>query len=243
MFLSSNPIFTYIANRDFAGLAIYLLALLLAMCIAVSFHEWAHAFVAYKLGDPTAKNMGRMTIDPTKHFTFAGLLCFLFFRVGFAKPVIVNSRNLKNFRRDDALISVAGVVMNIIMAFLAYGILFFVLYFKYDFPVKDIPDYVLIFSALSSQMAQPYLPYILALIFSINISFAVFNILPVPPLDGFHLVSSIFVRKSYKVVNFLMRYGYLILIILIFTGIISRVLSPVIMGLSSAFGWFFSLFV
>lgn len=239
----SNPIFTYISNGDYAGLAIYILALLLAMCIAVSFHEWAHAFVAYKLGDPTAKNMGRMTIDPTKHFTLFGLICFLFFRIGFAKPVVVNSRNLKNFRRDDALISVAGVIMNLIMAFISYGILFFLLHFKYGIAEDAVPTWVLAFTAYSSQMTHPYLPYILALVFSINISFALFNILPIPPLDGFHVVSSIFIKKNFKIVNFLMRYGHLILLVLIFTGLISRILSPVMMGISSAFGWFFSLFI
>ncbi len=218
--IASNPIFDYIGSGDYVGLLVYVLTLLLAMCIAVSFHEWAHAFIAYKLGDPTAKNMGRMTIDPTKHLTWLGVICFLFFRIGFARPVIVNSRNLKNFRRDDLLISIAGVLMNLLIAFAAYGVLFF-------FGLK-MNEYMLV---------------AIYMIFSLNISFAVFNILPIPPLDGYHVLTSIFVRKSYKIINFFNRYGYILFLILLFTGVLSFVLSWAVNGLVTVFDAFFSLFV
>ena len=97
------------------------LAYVLAILISITFYEWAHAFVAYKLGDPTAKNLGRLSLDPFKHLDPLGAICFLLLGIGWAKPVLINPRNLKHYRRDDLLISIAGVVMNIIIAFLFYG--------------------------------------------------------------------------------------------------------------------------
>ena len=106
-------IFSMLAS-DPAGALVYLLSLFLAMCIAISFHEAAHAFVAYKLGDPTAKNLGRMSLDPLRHMDWLGFASFLLFGLGWAKPVMVNPRNLKHYRRDDVLISLAGPVTNLL---------------------------------------------------------------------------------------------------------------------------------
>ena len=220
---TNNPIIAYISRGDIPGLLIYLLSLLLAMCIAVSFHECAHAFVADKLGDPTAKNMGRLSLDPLKHMNWIGLLCFVFFRIGFANPVIVNPRNLKHYRRDDVLISLAGVVTNLLLSFIFYGILFFI-----AAKVKE-PNEILV--------------SVLSMIISLNLSFALFNILPIPPLDGFHVVSSIFIRKSYKVVQFLQRYGFILLLILIITGVIPWLLSTAANWFITLFFKFFSLFI
>ena len=133
---------------------IYILSILLAMCVAISFHEWAHAYIAYKLGDPTAKNLGRMTLDPMKHLDWLGVLCFLLFRIGWAKPVLVNPRNLKHYRRDDIYISIAGPVMNLLLSFVFYGIWLFTQ------PVFGVESVV-------SQ--------ILSTIFYVNIAFAYFQ--------------------------------------------------------------------
>ena len=129
-------------QQGFVPGLIYLLSLMLAMCVAVSFHEYAHAFVANKLGDPTAKNMGRMTLDPTKHIDLIGLLCFVLLGIGWAKPVIVNSRNLKHFKRDDILISIAGPVMNLLLSFIFYGIWFFGT-FQWSFAANDVVQQIL----------------------------------------------------------------------------------------------------
>ena len=202
--------------QDPVATLISILCSFLAMCVAISFHEYAHAFVANKLGDPTAKNMGRMTIDPTKHIDPIGAIFFVLFGIGWARPVIVNSRNLKHFRRDDIFISAAGPFMNLILSFLFYGLFFFgATMFGWD-------------------------PYGIAMqiiftIFQMNLWFAVFNILPIPPLDGFHVATSLFVKKQYRVVEFLQRYGFIILIILIFSGVLDYVLSAVS-------GWFISIF-
>lgn len=198
-------------QADPAGAAVSLLSTLLAVCIAFSFHEWAHAFVAYKLGDPTAKNMGRMSLNPLDHMDWIGLACFIFLGIGWAKPVVVNSRNLKHFRRDDVLISVSGPLMNLLLSFVFYGVIYLC------FAVFGLSSTVLL--------------QILFEIVIVNISLAIFNILPVPPLDGFHVVTSLFVRKGYRVVEFLQRYGYILLLILVFTGIISEIISPLANGL------------
>ena len=202
---------------------VYILSIFLAMCIGLSFHECAHAWTAYKLGDPTAKNLGRMTLVPFKHIDPLGMLCFLLFGIGWAKPVMITTRNLKNFRRDDVLISLAGPVTNLLLSFVFFGIFFFL-------------TPVLMFRA-------PAILSILATIYSVNIGLAVFNVLPIPPLDGFHVVTSLFVRKSYKVVDFLRQYGYWILLILLFTGVLDYILTPAINWFTSLYYSFFSLFV
>ncbi len=204
--------------------AIYALGLLLAMIIAVPFHEIAHAFVAYKLGDPTAKNLGRLSLDPTRHFTLYGTLAFLLIGMGWAKPVMVNISNFKNPRRDDVLVSLAGPLMNFVLAFIFYGLLVFV-------------------PGLLGSPMNYYIAEVLGLVVSINLTFMVFNLLPIPPLDGFHVVSSIFVRKSYQVVNALRQYGFIILIVVLFTGILDPVFNFVRNGSISLFNSFYSLFI
>lgn len=213
-------IYSFIENP--VGTLISILCSFLAMCIAISFHEYAHAFVADKLGDPTAKNMGRMTLDPLKHLDPIGAIFFVLFGIGWAKPVIVNSRNLKHFRRDDVLISVAGPLTNLILSFLFYGLYFFgAVAFGWGGIVMQI----------------------LGAIVSVNLWFAFFNILPIPPLDGFHVVTSLFVKKRYAVVDFLQRYGFIILIVLIFSGLLDMVLTPLANGILSLYSSFFSLFL
>lgn len=217
------PIISAFQQGFLQGL-IYLLSLVLAMCVAISFHEYSHAWVANKLGDPTAKNMGRMTLDPSKHLDPIGLICFILLGFGWAKPVIVNSRNLKHFKRDDILISIAGPLMNLVLAFIFYGIWFFGT-LKWTYATSDV------------------VVQILSMLFSLNLWFAVFNILPIPPLDGFHIATSLFVRKNYKVVEFLERYGFVILIGLLISGILQTVLSAVAGWIEGGFAAFFSLFL
>jgi Zn-dependent protease len=216
-----SEIISIFQSGNYALLVIYILGMFLAISIAVSFHEWAHAFVAYKLGDPTAKNMGRLTLDPFKHIDLLGIIFFLIFKIGWAKPVMINSRNLKHFRRDTILISIAGVVTNLLLSFVFYGVYFF----------------------LSLSDANAYILFVVMLIMTINISFAIFNILPIPPLDGFHVFTSLFIRKNYKAVQILNRYGFLILIALLFTGWLGKLLTIVSSALYDLYNQFFMLFV
>ena len=193
-----------------------------AVLIALCFHEFAHAFAAYKLGDPTAKNSGRMTIDPTKHLDPLGTIFMFLFGFGWAKPVPVNARNFKNFRRDDIIVSCAGPVMNFFVSFVAAGlrVLFWRLGFL-DGVADNILTYIIIY----------------------NIYIALFNLIPIPPLDGFHVVASCFIRKNTSFVKFLYRYGYIILLALLVTGAISLVFGTLTNIIWSGFQNFFLLFV
>lgn len=214
---------------------IYLISSFLACCIAISFHEWAHAFAAYKLGDPTAKNMGRMSLDPMRHIDPIGMILFVVLGIGWAKPVIVNSRNLKNFRRDDVLISLAGPLMNLILSFIFYGL--------YSVGLNIYAGAITSGAVSSSALLPAAIVQLFYIIFSLNIVLAIFNVLPIPPLDGFHVVSSLFIRKSYRVVEFLQKYGFLILIVLIFSGLISSIISPIISWLAGLYSSFYGLFL
>ena len=197
---------------------LYLLISFLAMCISISFHEWAHAFTAYKLGDPTAKNLGRMTLDPFAHLDLMGAIMFVLFGFGWARPVVVNSRNLKHFRRDDVLISLAGPFMNLLLAFVFTGIYYFV------------------------QIDGGWLRLILIYLISMNLHFAVFNLIPIYPLDGYHVLTSIFIKNNYKVIHFMQRYGSIILIALIVTGATDAIIGWASDRILSLFLAFFGLF-
>jgi len=183
--------------------------------IGLTVHEWAHAFAADRLGDPTAKNMGRMTLNPLAHIDPFGFLCLLLVGFGWAKPVPVNSRNFKNFKRDDIIVSLAGICTNLIVALLATVVL-----------------YVGVYGSLGANVA--FMNIVMAIV-TINLSLAVFNLLPVYPLDGSHVFESLLMRKIPRVMLFLRQYGYYILIGLLITGVISGVLGTIV-------SWLFDLF-
>lgn len=221
MFSGWRAVIGMLSEGNVVGVLVYVLAVALAVLVALTFHECAHAYVAFKLGDPTAKNLGRISLDPTKHIDPIGALLFLIFGFGWAKPVMVNPRNLKNYRRDDVLISLAGPLTNLILAFLFYGVWFFVRRVTVNYIILTVLMYLV----------------------SINLSFAIFNILPLPPLDGFHVVSSLFVGKAQKVVAFLYRYGRYLLILLMLTGVLSGVMTSIWIRVEGLFYSFYSLFI
>jgi len=221
MFSGWRAVIGMLSEGNVVGVLVYILSVMLAVFVAISFHECAHAYVAYKLGDPTAKNLGRVSLDPMKHLDPVGALLFLLFGFGWAKPVIVNPRNLKNYRRDDVLISLAGPLTNLVLSFIFYGIWFFV----------------------RRVTANEIILTVLIYLVSINLSFAIFNILPIPPLDGFHVVSSLLPAKAYKVVSFLTRYGRYILIGLLITGVLSDIMTARWIRVEWLFFSFYSLFI
>ena len=142
--------------------------------LGLTVHEYFHAFCAYKLGDSTARDQGRLTLNPVKHIDLIGLLFIIFAGFGWAKPVQFNPENLKNLRRDKAMIAAAGPLSN-----LALGILlcfsFRALFAFYDVQASDF-------------LTQ--LSFIIYVAASINFGLFVFNLLPIPPLDGSHIVFS-----------------------------------------------------
>ena len=193
-----------------------LLYTLPAIIIGLTVHEWAHAFAADKLGDPTAKNLGRMTLNPFAHIDLFGFLCLLVVGFGWAKPVPVNPRNFKNYRRDDIIVSLAGIAMNLVVAFFA-TILFYFGVYRWNLGSNEA-FYTIFLS-----------------IVTINLSLAVFNLLPIYPLDGSHVFESLFMRYIPKFFMFLRQYGQYILIALLVSGLVSTVLGTVVNWLFEGF--------
>jgi Zn-dependent protease len=175
-----------------------------AVLIALTFHEYAHGRVADWLGDPTPRYQGRLTLNPLVHLDPLGFILLLLVHFGWAKPVQVNPLNFRGDRyRGMVLVALAGAGMNLLVAFTA----------------------MLIATLAIPAGSSGYLPEIMDGIIIINIYLAVFNLIPIPPLDGSQDLAGL-LRNS-EVVYTLQRYGYIILIVLIFTGIVGIVLGPV----------------
>jgi Zn-dependent protease len=188
-------------NFDISQLLLWLPAVL----IALTFHEYAHGLVADWLGDPTPRYQGRLTLNPLVHLDPLGFILLLLVHFGWAKPVQVNPLNFRGDRyRGMVLVGLAGAGMNLLVAFTATLIA----------TLDNIPA-----------GGSGYLSAIMEGIILINIYLAVFNLIPIPPLDGSQVLAGL-LRNS-EIVYTLQRYGYIILIVLIFTGIIGIVLGPV----------------
>lgn len=159
----------------------------LAVLISLAIHEYSHAYAAYKLGDNTAKLMGRLTLNPIKHIDPIGALCMIFFRVGWAKPVMINSRNFKNPKRDFAISAMAGPLSNLLLGFIFSGIYVFTLNALWNVSFET-----------ESQLAiAENLLLFLSIFFSVNVGLGIFNLLPIPPFDGSRLLNIIFPPKIY----------------------------------------------
>lgn len=176
----------------------------IAFIIAVVFHEYAHGYAAYKLGDNTAKDMGRLTLNPIKHIDPIGLISMVIFRVGWAKGVPVNSFYFKNRKRDMLIVSSAGIITNIGIAIIA-AMLF-----------KFLPIW--------NEILFTFLVYLVLA----NIMLAIFNLLPFPPLDGSKIVASVLPESMERFMYRNERYFYIILMGLIFTGSISKIINPIL---------------
>lgn len=191
---------------DFGGFIMNMITGLPGIIIAMVVHEFAHARVAYALGDFTPKLAGRLTLNPAAHIDPIGLLMLLIAHFGWAKPVQINPYNFRNPRRDDLLVSLAGPAANLITAFLT--VIFMVLLVKMDF-----------------EMSRG-MHLVLSLIMVININFAIFNMIPFPPLDGFHILQNILPYEMARQLEGLERYSMIFLIIILMTPILSYVFVP-----------------
>jgi Zn-dependent protease len=187
------------------------------LLFAVSFHESAHGYVAMKCGDNTARDLGRITMNPLKHLdpigslffpamlAFAGLPVF-----GWARPVPVSLRGVPHPRRANLLVSAAGPLSNLLLA-IVFGAIFAMMG-RGEISSKENPLYPLWLIAGLSVL--------------VNVSLAIFNLLPIPPLDGFGIVESLAPASVLPAVIWLRRYGFVILVVLMFTGVLGRVLNP-----------------
>ncbi len=206
-----------------ADYIVELLASFCAVVIVLTLHEFAHALVAYKCGDPTPKWEGRLSLNPLRHYDLWGLLCFTFVGFGWAKPVSVNAYNFRNYRAGLILTACAGVVANFILAFLVYPLYLVVAYY-----VPHIPFVTLL------------LRDFFYFVFAYSLSFFVFNLLPLYPLDGFRILDAAD-RRNGRVTRFLRSNGQYILFALIAESFLCKLL--VRFGISQMawfdiLGWF-----
>jgi Zn-dependent protease len=181
-----------------------------AILIAITFHEYAHGRVAYALGDDTPRLQGRLTINPLPHIDWVGFLMLFIFHFGWAKPVQVNPYNFKgiSIKQGMMLVSLAGPGMNLLLAFI--GMLLIRLLGPYQ-----ANEWIWI----TVQLLQPLV--------TINIILAAFNLIPVPPLDGSKILAGLLPDSGTHFMYALEQYGMLILLLLIVTGMASRIFLPI----------------
>lgn len=229
-FIRQNPLAVllvlYMAYQSYQGrqgmdTKSWLMSILItlpAIIIGLSFHEFAHAFAADRLGDRTPRMQGRVTINPAAHVDPFGLIALIFIGFGWGKPVMVDDRNFKHIRRDSLIVDLAGITTNLILAVIFAGIFKLLFIYQYDF----------LNTYMGSVVAQ-----MVYYIVQINIVLMIFNLLPVPPLDGFGIITQIFNLRQkdwyYQVYN----NGFIILLLLIVFNVTDKVIGPAISFVSN----------
>ena len=241
--LTTNPL----------GFLIYVLYFTLVALISLILHECAHGYVAWRCGDPTARMMGRLTLDPRAHLDPIGTVCMVLLGFGWAKPVPVNPRNFKgNYRWNDFFVSIAGIVTNLclflICSSLAVGINRLIWredvlegFQRYYGSVQGLLNpyassgmyasyimYGLDMRELYDMAARPWLLYVqkfLLMMSTMNLSLAIFNFLPIPPLDGYHIFNDLLLKGRFQLDYQGFRIAQVVLLVLMMTGVLSSVLS------------------
>ncbi len=209
---------------------------LLAFAFALSLHESAHGYMAERLGDPTARWLGRITLNPLRHVDPIGTVLFPLMLavigapvIGWAKPVPFVTRNLRNPRRDPALVAVAGPLSNLALAAAAVFVLLLLQTFMPEFRAMLVA--VISAGALGAGGLAAPLFYLLFSVAMINLVLAIFNLIPIPPLDGSHILGAMLPPRLHWQYAQLERYGMLILFALLWAGALGWILRPFVNGL------------
>jgi len=196
---------------DFNQIIQQLIILAPPFLFAITFHELAHGYVAWRLGDPTAKDEGRLTMNPIKHLDPLGVLAFIIMKIGWAKPVPVNPRYFKDPRQGMLLVALAGPGANLVLAVISAILV------KMLISVQILPLFIL----------KPAAGMLVASVW-INIMLAVFNCLPIPPLDGSKVLMGVLPADMARSYEKLEPFGFILLLILFYLGLISKVIMPII---------------
>ncbi len=208
---------------------IIIIYLVPAILLSITFHEVSHAYCSYKLGDPTAKNMGRLTLNPIKHLDILGTIMILISGFGWAKPVPINPMYYKDRKKGTMLVGIAGPLSNIIIAFVFSFPMALIGYQYGNIPLDSFFS-VDKFYLINSFSLKPILFNLSRFMYIININLAVFNILPVPPLDGSRLLAGILPSSKYFK---LMQYeNYIavifLMLVFIFPNVLYKIMFPFI---------------
>jgi Zn-dependent protease len=182
-----------------------------ALLVAVTVHELAHALVADRLGDPTARRLGRITLNPLPHIDPLGALAFVLAGFGWAKPVPVDARNLRHPIRDMAWVAAAGPLSNFAVAFVALVVMRLLGHLGGAVPI-----------------AVETLAHVLLFVYLFNLALGIFNLIPLPPLDGGHFLPYLFPRASWGFIHQLEQAGPFLLILLVLSGATRYVVDPVL---------------
>lgn len=245
--LQSNPL----------GFLIQMLYTVPAVLIALTMHELAHGYVALRCGDPTAQMLGRLTFNPLKHLNLFGTICMFLFGVGWANPVPVNPRNFRHFRRDDFLVSIAGVVTNFLLyvfSVLVSAVLIRVMFAGESF-VPALGSFFLSREGLGNIYLQigmenlgydlvemlgakyGWMQHVLRFLLQFgmcNLGLALFNLLPIPPLDGYRILNNLVFKNRIRIPARVMQIAIVAFLVLNFaTNLVSRLISIVLTAVES----------
>lgn len=187
------------------------------LLFALTLHEYAHGYIAFRLGDPTAQQAGRLSLNPLRHLDPLGTIAFFFIKIGWAKPVPVNPAYFRNPRQDMLWVALAGPLTNLLLALVSAVLLRIVL-----FGSTLVPD-----GGLLQSVLVPF-SWMLATSVWINLVLCVFNCLPIPPLDGGRIMTGLLPPHLARSFAALERYGFIIILLLAFSGLLSKLILPVI---------------
>ena len=192
-----------------------------AVVFALSFHEFAHARVAYALGDPTAKIMGRMTVNPLKRLDVVGTLMLIFFSFGWAKPVPFNPYNLRTENKyiGALWVSLAGPMMNLLQMLIASICIFIIL----------LIDNIFLPAGFWLQFLSAGFLFFMTYA-QLNLVLAIFNLIPIPPLDGSKILAGLIPQRWANKIYRYEQYGFIIMVLLLATGILGKIITPFLYG-------------